>query len=181
MRCSRALVVAVFPFIVACSHKHPATTVATTPPPPAPAPPPPAPAQEAAPTPASPNLAVADDLGKQCSLHFSDQQEAPKFDYDGFQLLPEDRQVLDQIATCIISGPLKGHKVQLVGRADPRGTAEYNLGLGDRRARTVVDYLKRLGVDTSQVATSTRGALDAHGHDEDTWRVDRRVDLELQN
>ena len=180
MRCSFALAMLAVPVVVACSHNHPATTVAATPPAPAPAVPP-APAPAAAATPASPNLGVSDDLGKQCSLHFDDQQAAPKFDYDRFQLLPEDRNVLEQVATCITRGPLKGHRVQLIGRADPRGTAEYNLALGDRRARTVVDYLEHLGVDTSQVAILTRGALDASGHDERTWRVDRRVDLELKN
>jgi peptidoglycan-associated lipoprotein len=169
MRCSFRLVVVAIPFVLACHHKQPATTVATTPPPPAPAPP--APPPQEAPTPASPNLAV----------HFEDQQQAPKFDYDQFQLLPEDRDVLDQVATCITTGPLKGHKVHLIGRADPRGTEEYNLALGDRRARTVIAYLKHLGVNTSQVVASTRGALDARGTDESSWRVDRRVDLELKN
>jgi peptidoglycan-associated lipoprotein len=181
MRCSFRLFVAAVPFMFACHHPQAATTVATTPPPPAPAPRPAEPAPEVAPKPASPNLAVSDDLGKQCSLHFDDQQQAPKFDYDQFQLLPEDRNVLDQVATCITSGPLKGRRVHLIGRADPRGTSEYNLALGDRRARTVVDYLTHLGVATSQVATSTRGALDASGTDEGSWQVDRRVDLELQN
>jgi peptidoglycan-associated lipoprotein len=147
-------------------------------PPPAPPAAEPAPAE---PTPASPNLAVTEDLGKQCSLRFRDVMQAPKFDYDQFQLLPEDRDVLEQVATCITSGPLRGRKVALVGRADPRGTAEYNLALGDRRARTVVDYLQHLGVANTQIATSTRGALDARGTDEGSWRVDRRVDLELRN
>jgi peptidoglycan-associated lipoprotein len=165
-------------FVVACSHNQPAPKVAATPPPA------PAAAEEERPvaaTPASPNIAVAQDLGKKCSLKFNDRQQAPKFDFDQFQLLPEDRDVLDQVATCITSGPLKGHKVQLVGRADPRGTDEYNLALGDHRARTVLDYLRRLGVGNSQVAMSTRGALDATGRDEDSWRVDRRVDLTLRN
>jgi peptidoglycan-associated lipoprotein len=183
MRCSFCFMVVAIPFVMACSHNQPAPKIATVPPPAAPAAAAPAPEATPAPAPkpASPNLAVSDDLGKQCSLHFDDQQQAPKFDYDQFQLLPEDRNILDQVATCITSGPLKGRKVQLIGRADPRGTAEYNLALGDRRARTVVDYLKRLGVDTSQVATLTRGALDATGNNEGSWRVDRRVDLELRN
>jgi peptidoglycan-associated lipoprotein len=164
------------PFVWACSHKPP--------PPPVAAVPPPAPAAEpkpAEPTPVSPNLAVAEDLGKQCSLHFRDAMQAPKFDYDQFQLLPEDRDVLEQVATCITSGPLRGRKVALVGRADPRGTDEYNLALGDKRARTVVDYLHHLGVANTQIAVSTRGALDARGTDDSSWRIDRRVDLELRN
>src|SRR5690242_16121416 len=168
-------------FAIACSHKQEPTTVAKLPQPATPAATAAEPAAAAERTPVSPNLAVAPDLRKQCALHFNDRVQAPKFDFDQFQLLPEDRDVLDQVATCITSGPLKGRKVHLVGRADPRGTEEYNLALGDHRAHTVVDYLKRLGVNAAQVAMTTRGALDAQGHDEPTWRLDRRVDLTLAN
>ena len=120
------------------------------------------------------------ELAKQCAVYFADQQHAPRFDYDRFQLLPEDRNVLDRVATCMTSGSFQGHKIHLIGHADPRGTAAYNLALGDRRARAVVDYLQRAGVDTSQVITSTRGALDASGRDENSWQLDRRVELKLQ-
>jgi peptidoglycan-associated lipoprotein len=176
---SMALIAIAGSFVVACSHKQPVVTPASAPPPPAAAAA--EPAREVARTPASPNLAVANDLSRQCALHFGNRQQAPKFDFDQFQLLPEDRDVLDQVATCVTSGPLKGKRLQLVGRADPRGTDEYNLALGDRRAHTVVDYLKHLGVNTGLVATTTRGELDAHGHDEDSWRIDRRVDVQLAN
>jgi peptidoglycan-associated lipoprotein len=163
----------------ACSHPPQAKAPAAPPPVVTAAPEAPAPAAQS--TPASPNLTVAPDLGKQCALRFGDRQQAPKFDFDRFQLLEQDRDVLDQVATCLTTGPLKGRRVQLVGRADPRGTEEYNLALGDRRARTVVDYLKHLGVGSSQVAVSTRGALDASGRDEGSWQIDRRVDLQLTN
>ena len=71
--------------------------------------------------------------------------------------------------------------MQLVGHADPRGTDEYNLGLGTRRAETVSSYLQRLGVPPRQLEASTRGAIDATGANELGWRLDRRVDLELKN
>jgi peptidoglycan-associated lipoprotein len=179
MRYSFRFLLVVASFTAACSHKQPSK--------PAPATPSGGHVTEAVPkptpasTPVSPNLAVADDLGKECSLRFSNKMQAPKFDFDQFQLLPEDRDILDQVATCITTGPLKGRKVYLVGRTDPRGTDEYNLALGDRRARSVVDYLKHLGVNGSQVAISTRGELDASGTDESSWRIDRRVDLQLMN
>ena len=178
MRRSLALVTLALALILACSQKKAATTVATAPPPPEQqaAEPPPRPT-----TPASPHIAVDQDLGKQCALQFANQLQAPRFDFDEFKLLPEDREVLDQVASCITSGPLKGRRVKLVGRADPRGTEEYNLALGDRRANSVVDYLKHLGVSGTQVATSTRGDLDASGRDEAGWRIDRRVDIQLQN
>lgn len=128
---------------------------------------------------ASPHIGVSPDLAKQCRLQFASRQQAPKFDFDQFELLVEDRNVLDQVAQCVTRGPLHGKAVQLVGRADPRGTEEYNLGLGTRRAESVRSYLQRLGVSAQQLRPSTRGAIDATGADEAGWRIDRRVDLVL--
>ena len=164
--------------IVAGCHKHAAVKAPTTaaqPVQPAPA----ATAKVEQPQPASPNLAVSDDLARQCSLQLDSSDKAPKFDFDRAELLPEDRDLLERVATCFTSGPLRGKHLQLIGHADPRGTDEYNLGLGTQRAHSVRDYLEHLGVAATQLAETTRGALDAHGHDEATWRVDRRVDLDL--
>ena len=102
------------------------------------------------------------------------------FDYDKEELTPEDRTVLDQLATCMTKGPLKGKAVSLVGRADPRGTEEYNLSLGSRRSASVSTYLTRLGVTEPQLAVTTRGALEATGTDEAGWQKDRRVDVLLK-
>ncbi len=129
---------------------------------------------------ASPNVGVSDDLAKQCRLRFANHDQAPKFDFNEAQLLAEDRSVLEQVAECLTRGPLQGKAVQLVGRADPRGTDEYNMGLGTRRAESVSSYLQRLGVPARQLEASTRGDLDATGADEVGWRADRRVDLELK-
>jgi peptidoglycan-associated lipoprotein len=131
--------------------------------------------------PISPNVAVSDDLAKRCSLKFANAEQAPKFGYNEDDLLPADRDVLQQVAECLTKGPLQGRSVQLVGRADPRGTEEYNLGLGTRRAETVRSYLQRLGVPSSRLAPTTRGELDASGSDESSWQRDRRVDLQLVN
>ncbi len=127
------------------------------------------------------NVGVSDDLVKQCSLRFANVEEAPKFGYNDDELLARDRDVLQQVAECLVRGPLKGKAVQLVGHTDPRGTDEYNLGLGSRRAETVRSYLLRLGVPGVRLTPTTRGELDANGSDESTWRRDRRVDLELVN
>lgn len=126
------------------------------------------------------SVGVSDDLAKQCRLSLSSPDQAPKFEFDEFQLLAEDRNILEQVAQCLTRGPLRGKRVQLVGRADPRGTDEYNLGLGTRRAATVSSYLQRLGVPSQQLQPKTRGDLDAIGSDEAGWRTDRRVDLELK-
>ena len=138
-----------------------------------------APAAKADVQPASSHLGVSGDLVAGCKLHFAAPAAAPKFDFDQSSLAPDDRAVLDEVAQCLTSGPLAGHSVALVGRADPRGTEEYNLALGQRRAASVSEYLSRLGVASAQLRDSTRGALDATGHDEASWREDRRVDLTL--
>lgn len=163
-----------------CSHDKP-TAARTTPE----APPPAAkaevpPAAVAKDTPVTAGLAIAGDLAATCGIKIADRPAAttPQFDTDKDELTAEDRAVLDQLATCLTTGALKGRAVALIGRADPRGTEEYNLALGDRRAHAVSEYLARLGV--SELRTSTRGALDATGHDETTWRTDRRVDLVLE-
>lgn len=128
----------------------------------------------------SPTIALSGDIVKLCDIKPSETAN-PNFDYDKDELAPEDRAVLDQLAQCMTTGSLKGRSVSLVGRADPRGTEEYNLGLGSRRARSVGTYLTRLGVAEPQLAVNTRGALDATGTDEAGWSKDRRVDIALQN
>ena len=128
----------------------------------------------------SPGIALSGDLAAMCNIK-APQAMNPKFDFDKDELTPEDRAVLDQLATCLTSGAAKGKAVSLIGRADPRGTEEYNLGLGSRRAASVSQYLGRLGVGEPQMSVTTRGALEATGTDESGWRTDRRVDVQLKN
>jgi peptidoglycan-associated lipoprotein len=127
------------------------------------------------------NVRVDDELARRCNLHLGNVEEAPKFDFDEAALLPQDRNVLAQIAKCVTTGPLKGRKLSLVGRADPRGETEYNMVLGEHRAGAVHDYLSMLGVSQKRLAKTSRGELDAEGGDEDGWRTDRRVDVLLQH
>ncbi len=127
----------------------------------------------------SPNLALSGDLVKLCAITPATTAN-PSFDYNKEELTPEDRNVLGQLATCMMTGPLKGKAVSLIGRADPRGTEEYNLGLGSRRASSVSTFLTHLGVAAPQLAVTTRGALDATGADEAGWSKDRRVDIQLK-
>ena len=129
----------------------------------------------------SPGIAVSGDIAQLCGIKTASAAKAnPQFDYDKDELTPDDRAVLDQLATCLASGALKGKAVALIGRADPRGTEEYNLGLGSRRAASVSTYLGRLGVGQPQMAVTTRGALEAMGTDEAGWKQDRRVDIQLK-
>ncbi len=129
---------------------------------------------------ASPTLGVSNELLDACMVKIADAAKTPRFDYDESRLLEEDRIVLDAIGKCVMTdGPLAGRTIQLIGRADPRGTQEYNLALGNKRAGVVEDYLTKMGVTRDQLATTTRGDLDASGRDEVTWRNDRRVDITL--
>ena len=165
---SRVLTLVIAVALAACHHdKKPALV-------PQPAAPEPTQAQTPQ-KPVSANIAATDDLVQKCSLQVT--QNKPKFDFNEFELTQQDRSVLQQIATCLTTGPLKGKQLQLVDRADPRGTEEYNLALGDRRAQTVSEYLEHLGV--THIEAKTRGALDATGTDEASWTQDRRVDLQV--
>jgi len=165
--------------LVGCGSKGKAKTATTVPtdkkPPVAATKPPPKLDQQQAVT---PGLAISPDILSACGITAVTTAN-PTFDTDQDELTPDDRKILDQIATCLTTGPLKGKSVSLIGRADPRGTEEYNLGLGSRRAASVHQYLARLGVGAPQLAVTTRGALDATGSDEASWQADRRVDIQL--
>jgi peptidoglycan-associated lipoprotein len=67
--------------------------------------------------------------------------------------------------------------VQITGMCDPRGTEEYNMALGDRRARATRDHLQRLGVGRGAMQTRSVGEEMATGADEYGWSRDRRADL----
>jgi peptidoglycan-associated lipoprotein len=119
------------------------------------------------------------DIVKLCNLKFENIEEAPKFDYDSEQLTQGEKNILEAIAKCLTTGPLKGRSVDLVGRADPRGETEYNMTLGAKRARSVHSFLGQLGVPGDKLRDTSRGELDATGTDEAGWRKDRRVDVRL--
>ena len=88
------------------------------------------------------------------------------------------------LARTVIRSPFTGivseRPVNLVGRADSRGTPEYNMALSDRRSQAVKEYLQRLGIQPARLIPVPRGELDASGADEGGWAKDRRVDSEWQ-
>jgi len=110
-------------------------------------------------------------IAKACGM------PAPRFDFDS--ALITNSPPLDILAKCFISGPMKGKNLKLIGRADPRGTEDYNIALGQRRAGSVQNYLARQGLHEKRVLTISRGALDATGTNEKSWAEDRRVDVLL--
>ena len=157
----------------ACGNAKPATQATTQT-----QAPPVARADNSASKPVSSNVSISGDILAACKIEFSNTTEAPKFDYDSTDLQADDVRVLTQVATCLTTGPLKGRNVELVGHTDPRGTDQYNLALGAKRAHQVTTFLQEHGV-SARVRETSRGAIDATGHDEGGWRTDRRVDLVL--
>lgn len=99
------------------------------------------------------------------------------FDFDSSDLSAGTRNALEANARCIQQ---KGLSVALVGHTDPRGTEEYNLALGDKRATEAKNYLIQLGVDGSKITSTSHGEEQASGDDESGWIQDRRVDIMQQ-
>jgi len=97
------------------------------------------------------------------------------FAYDSSQVNPEEATKCEQVANHLRSG--KGNGVIVEGHADERGSREYNLALGERRALAVRDYLISLGVDPAVIQTKSYGEEmpDNLGHDEAAWRMNRRA------
>jgi peptidoglycan-associated lipoprotein len=137
-----------------------------------------APSAPAAPPPAT-AVRVSADILTACRIDDSPTGEAPLFAFDSAALSRDDQRLLGEVARCLTRGPLAGRALTLVGRADPRGTEAYNARLGDLRATGVESYLERHGVAAAKLRETSRGALDATGHDESGWRMDRRVDVDL--
>jgi peptidoglycan-associated lipoprotein len=139
----------------------------------------PTPMQAAAPTTESakaPSLVhIAQDIVTACGLSRSDTY----FDYDSAKLRTSDVGILNELATCFSTGPMKGRSLRLIGHADPRGETEYNFVLGQSRADSVAQYLENHSVDRNRVYSTSRGELDADGVDESGWARDRRVDVQL--
>lgn len=127
------------------------------------------------PAPTSGTIAVSDDIRAACGISDKDAY----FAFDSAALESKDISPLDAIARCFTVGPLKGRSMRLIGHADPRGTSEYNLVLGQGRADSVEGYLDQHGVSRSRVETTSRGSMDATGNDESGWTHDRRVDVTL--
>lgn len=110
-----------------------------------------------------------DNRGRLCTF------EPVYFAFDRDELDENARRVLQSAAECLRREG--SSRYVLIGRADPRGTTEYNLALGERRARMVQRYLMALGIDESRLAVSSEGSEAAQGTDEASWARDRRVDF----
>jgi len=99
------------------------------------------------------------------------------FDFDKSQVMPEAVTALRGHAKYLVANP--SASVVLEGHADERGTREYNMALGERRAQAVARVLTVNGVSSSQIELVSFGEEKpvVMGHNESSWAQNRRVEL----
>ena len=97
------------------------------------------------------------------------------FDTDRSNVDSDDQEVLRSQAAWLIANP--SVRIRVEGHCDERGTREYNLALGERRANAAKNYLSTLGVDLSRISVVSYGKErpDALGSDEQAWSKNRRA------
>ncbi len=106
---------------------------------------------------------------------FARGQDTIFFETDRYNIDSEDVAALTTQAQWLLRYPAK--RATIEGHCDERGTREYNLALGERRANAAKSYLASLGVDASRLATVSYGKERplALGSDEDSWARNRRA------
>lgn len=99
------------------------------------------------------------------------------FEFDRSDVSGADREALAAHARFLAANQAKS--VHLTGHADERGTREYNMALGERRARAVADVLTMEGAASGQLDTVSYGEEQpaTSGHDDQSWAQNRRVEL----
>jgi peptidoglycan-associated lipoprotein len=99
------------------------------------------------------------------------------FDFDSADISPEDRTIILAHAEYLAANP--DTRIVLEGHADERGTREYNIALGEKRAKAVEQLMLLQGVSKSQLDVISFGEERpvALGHDESSWRLNRRVEI----
>jgi len=163
---SVTLVALILTFLfVGCSKEEPPPPTAEAQPrPAAPPPPPPAPAPTPLPGPS---------ISQQAFQEFQNQDIY--FDFDKYDLRTDARTTLDRKASFLNQN--SSVRVQVEGHCDERGTNEYNLALGERRANAAKQYLTTAGISAGRLSTISYGEerpLDP-GHTEAAWARNRRA------
>ncbi|MCX7792946.1 MAG: peptidoglycan-associated lipoprotein Pal [Thermodesulfovibrionales bacterium] len=97
------------------------------------------------------------------------------FDFDKYDIRPDAKPVLEKLASWLKSNPKA--KVLIEGHCDERGTNQYNLALGERRANAAKNYLMALGISSSRIETVTYGEERplCREQTEECWQLNRRA------
>lgn len=108
-----------------------------------------------------------------------EQFQKVRFDLDSAKLGENSMAALAANATILQRHPRI--KIQIEGHADERGTSDYNLALGDRRARSVKTYLGEMGIQASRIEIVSYGeeVPEAVGNDETAWSANRRCEFRI--
>ena len=97
------------------------------------------------------------------------------FDFDKYNIKPEARETLKKVADWLNAKENSDYNLVIEGNCDERGTVEYNLALGERRAQSAMKYLANLGVAKDRMSTISYGKerpVDP-GHNEEAWAKNR--------
>ncbi|HEY8062149.1 MAG TPA: OmpA family protein [Gemmatimonadales bacterium] len=171
-----ALSVGLTVVVTACHHKKPETAPtpvnSTAAPPPAPPPPP----SMAPPPPSNTNGSDIDGIVTRRVATMSDRIH---FDYDKSDIKPEDTQKLDGKGALLKQ--FSALRIRITGHCDERGSDQYNIALGMRRATAAKTYLVQLGIDASRIDVASLGRevpIDP-GHDEAAWAQNRRDEFDI--
>lgn len=99
------------------------------------------------------------------------------FDFDKYDVRPVDEAILKENAAFLKNNPKM--KIQIEGHCDERGTVEYNLALGERRANHTKKYLVFLGIPSDRISTISYGKErpSDKGHHEEAWARNRRAHI----
>jgi len=97
------------------------------------------------------------------------------FDYDQYDIRPDAKPILENIASWLSKNP--NTKILIEGHCDERGTNEYNIALGDRRAKSARDFLVALGISQSRIEMISYGEEKpvCNEHTEECWSKNRRA------
>jgi peptidoglycan-associated lipoprotein len=163
--------------LLAGCPKRPAMTAATAPPPIPPAavaPPTPAAPVPIAPAPVAPPTAApapAPALPKE--YRANDALKSIYFAFDKSEIRPADAKILDGSAAYLKANP--NQLVLIEGHCDERGTSEYNLALGERRAKAAANYLVANGIEAGRITTISYGKERpvCTEHNESCWSRNR--------
>jgi peptidoglycan-associated lipoprotein len=101
------------------------------------------------------------------------------FDFDQSELRDDSRAALDAKIPVLLANP--DVNIRIAGHCDERGSVEYNIALGQRRAAAAKRYLSERGVAANRIETVSfgEGRPVAEGHDEDSWAQNRRDEFEI--
>ena len=162
--------------VTACHKKKPETAPTPVNPPsaatPQPPPPPPAP-------PPAPMNTGGTSLDAAAAGRVATMSDRIHFDYDKSDIKPDDTPRLDGKAALLKQ--FSALRIRITGHCDERGSDQYNIALGMRRATAAKTYLVQLGIDAARIEVASLGRevpIDP-GHDESAWAQNRRDEFDI--